>query len=54
MEVNILGTIYSIAFSDGQYDPKLTECDGYCDNTIKKCVVINCDKKKKTLCPKAI
>jgi hypothetical protein len=38
-KVNILGTTYTIKEANENTDPKLTECDGYCDDTIKLCVV---------------
>jgi len=39
MQVNVLGTPYTIKESTAAEDPKLEQCDGYCDNTIKLCVV---------------
>lgn len=38
-KVNILGTEYTIKIDNELNDPKLKECDGYCDDTIKLCVV---------------
>lgn len=38
-KVNILGTEYTVKSDSGANDPKLKECDGYCDETIKLCVV---------------
>jgi hypothetical protein len=43
MKINILGTIYTVDFSDAQHDEKLKEADGYCDNTTKECVIDNCN-----------
>lgn len=40
-EVNVLGTIYTIEERNEKSDPKLKECDGYCDKTIKVCVINN-------------
>ena len=38
-KINVLGTTYTIKISNDRADPKLKECDGYCDDTIKLCVV---------------
>lgn len=37
--MNILGAEYSLIYSDKHNDPMLEDCDGYCDDTIKVCVV---------------
>lgn len=37
--VNILGTEYTIKRSKAADDPKLDECDGYCDTSVKLIVV---------------
>ena len=39
MQVNVLGTIYTIQESNKVNDLALEECDGYCDNTVKLCVI---------------
>ena len=39
MFVDILGTRYEIIEGDAETYPKLNECDGYCDNTVYKCVI---------------
>ena len=44
MQVNVLGTMYTIQESNKVDDPALEQCDGYCDNTTKMCVIdsMNC------------
>jgi hypothetical protein len=44
MQVNVLGTMYTIQESNKVDDPALEECDGYCDDTVKLCVIdsMNC------------
>ncbi len=44
MQVNVLGTMYTIQESNKVDDPALEQCDGYCDDTIKMCVIdsMNC------------
>ena len=39
MKVNVLGTIYTLEESNAQKDEGLLDGDGYCDTSIKKCVV---------------
>ena len=39
MKVNVLGTEYSIIFSNENTDAKLVGKDGYCDTSVKECVV---------------
>jgi hypothetical protein len=50
-KVNVLGTTYTIKEANERTDPKLKECDGYCDDTIKLCVVQ--DLKEKDLMSKS-
>lgn len=38
-QVNVLGTSYTVKRESEVNDPKLKECDGYCDDTLKLCVV---------------
>ena len=38
-KVSILGTEYSIFFKDEKDDPKLKNCDGYMDGSVKRIVV---------------
>lgn len=40
LKINILGTMYTVIMSNEQKDPKLLNCDGYCDKTSKKIVVL--------------
>lgn len=41
MKVDVLGTVYTVhERTDGQ-DPKLRECDGYCDESVKEIVIDN-------------
>lgn len=44
MQINVLGTMYTIKESNKVDDPALEQCDGYCDDTVKVCVVdtMNC------------
>lgn len=37
--VDVLGTSYDIFESDASEDKALEECDGYCDNTVHRCVI---------------
>ena len=39
MKVNVLGTTYTLEESNPQKDENLQDNDGYCDTSIKKCVV---------------
>lgn len=39
MKVNILGTEYEVVIANESKEPYLKECDGFCDNSIQKCVV---------------
>ena len=41
MNVNVLGTKYSIAFVSEGKEPRLKGCDGFCDETTKEIVVEN-------------
>lgn len=41
MNVNVLGTKYSIAFVSEEKEPRLKGCDGFCDETTKEIVVEN-------------
>lgn len=39
MNINILGTEYTLTESNEDLDPKLVGRDGYCDTSTKECVV---------------
>lgn len=39
MQINILGTPYTIIEADRAEDEFLNDCDGYCDKTSKKIVI---------------
>jgi len=40
MEVNVLGTEYTVDIIPADTDPKLEEGnDGYCDTSVKRCVI---------------
>lgn len=39
LEVSILGTPWTIEWRTKEEDPRLVECDGYCDDTIKTMVI---------------
>ena len=41
MNVNVLGVKYSIAFASEEKEPRLKDCDGFCDETTKEIVVEN-------------
>nr|DAY32950.1 MAG TPA: hypothetical protein [Caudoviricetes sp.] len=41
MNVNVLGVEYSIAFVSEEKEPRLEDCDGFCDETTKEIVVQN-------------
>ena len=41
MNVNVLGVEYSIAFVSEEKEPRLEDCDGFCDETPKEIVVQN-------------
>lgn len=45
MNVSILGTEYKIELSTKEQDPKLHDCNGYCDFSIKKCVIEKLDEQ---------
>lgn len=45
MKVNILGTEYTLKEDNERNDLILRECDGYCDNSIKLCVVNDMNDK---------
>lgn len=38
-QIEILGTTYTIYESNPEESPALNACDGYCDNTVKACVI---------------
>lgn len=40
MKINILGTSYDLVENCKEEDPQMKDCDGYCDETVKKCAVI--------------
>lgn len=44
-QVDILGTLYKAYEATAETDAKLKHCDGYCDHTIKVCVVDECAQK---------
>lgn len=33
MNVNVLGTVYSVTVSNDSKEPRLNDCDGFCDET---------------------
>ena len=39
MTVNVLGTEYTLDFVPETDDDGLADCDGYCDDTIKRLVI---------------
>lgn len=44
MRVNILGTEYEISGKTKEEDPFLEKCDGYCDKSSRKIVVLSKDE----------
>lgn len=38
-QIDVLGTTYSIHEADMMTDQALEQCDGYCDETVKVCVI---------------
>lgn len=36
MNVNVLGTVYSVTVSNDSKEPRLNDCDGFCDETTKE------------------
>ena len=38
-KINILGTTYTILITDAEHEPRLSNCDGFCDKTSKKVVI---------------
>ena len=43
MKINVLATTYKVEFKTDKQDKKLQNCDGYCDYSIKKIVVLKND-----------
>ena len=41
MTINILGTEYTVILATEQAEPRLEDCDGFCDETTKEIVVKN-------------
>ena len=41
MTINILGTEYTVILATEQAEPRLEDCDGFCDETTKEIVVEN-------------
>lgn len=39
MKVNVLGTDYTVTVTNEDEDPRLTDCDGICDDTTKEILV---------------
>lgn len=48
MKINILGTDYEILCSTPISDKTLEFCAGYCDNTVKKCVINDLSSNEST------
>ena len=45
-KINILGTEYNILYMNDEECPKLKDCDGYCDTSVKKIVIRNLDNER--------
>lgn len=41
MKINVLGTEYTLTVSCGSAEPRLDDCDGFCDETTKELLVEN-------------
>lgn len=39
MKIDVLGTKYDLIYRDKKIDPALDKLSGYCDETVKKCIV---------------
>ena len=50
IEVSVLGEKYTIYFCNREDDEKLTECNGYCDTSVKKIVVQDFVADKMSIC----
>lgn len=48
-KINILGVEYTITACDESEEPRLTDCDGFCDETTKEIFVETYDKSKDDL-----
>lgn len=44
LEIDVLGTKYSVAFVNEKDEPKLTRVYGFCDTSVKKIVIDNNEK----------
>ncbi len=44
LEIDVLGTKYSVAFANEKDEPKLTRVCGFCDTSVKKIVIDNNEK----------
>ena len=49
MKINVLGTEYDLLICSKEDDARLNDMDGYCDPSVKKCVVNNCESEKSDL-----
>ena len=39
MRVSVLGVQYALEYRTRAQDSELDDCDGYCDTSVKRCVV---------------
>ena len=49
MKIDVLGTEYDVAICAQAEDARLYDCDGFCDETIRQCVVTSYEDKKGNL-----
>ena len=49
MKLNILGTEYEVVVASEKVNSCMSECDGYCDTSVKKLFVKNFSSKKEEL-----
>lgn len=46
MKINVLGAEYTLIVSRGSKEPRLKDCDGFCDETTKELLVENYEDSK--------
>lgn len=49
--INVLGTVYHVGVVPSSQDPRLKECDGFCDKTSKLILVEDCSSDCDLDCP---
>lgn len=46
MKINVLGAEYTLTVCQGSKEPRLKDCDGFCDETTKELLVENYEDSK--------